>query len=106
MASDNLPTVDWQDGQNAARVKFQVMHEEPVVLMMPSGMDWSVDGSEFGCTADPDSGMQRNCEGSGLLRKLAELNDMPRLKDIADACEYSSSRIDTDPSCARIIFHD
>lgn len=48
MASDNIPTVDWQDGRNAGRVKFQVMHEEPVVLMMPSGMDWSVDGSEFG----------------------------------------------------------
>lgn len=59
-----------------------------------------------GGTAEPDSGMQRNCEGGGLLRKLAELNDMPKLKDIADACEYSSSRIDIDPSGARIIFHD
>lgn len=106
MSSDNMPTVDWQDGQNVSRVKVQVMHEEPVILQMPADMDWSVDGSEFECTADPESGMQRDCEGGGLLRKLAQLNDMPALKDIADACEYSSSRVDIDPAGSRIIIHD
>ncbi|WP_018950754.1 MULTISPECIES: hypothetical protein [unclassified Thioalkalivibrio] len=105
MARDNLPTVDWQDGQNADRVKMQVRREEPVIMKMPSGMDWSVDGGEFKCTADPDRGMQCDCEG-GLLRKLAELNNMPELKEIADACEYSSSRVDIDPAGARIIVHD
>ena len=105
MASDNFPTVDWQDGQNADRVKFQVRHEEPVILKMPVGMNWTVNGSEFECTPDPDKGMQCDCEG-GLLRKLAELNNMPELKEIADACEYSSSRVDIDPAGARIIVHD
>ncbi len=105
MASDNFPTVDWQDGQNADRVKFQVRHEEPVILKMPVGMNWTVNGSEFECTPDPDKGMQCDCEG-GLLRKLAELNDMPELNEIADACEYSSSRVDIDPAGARIIVHD
>jgi len=106
MISDNLPSVDWQDGQNSARVEMQVRREEPVILMMPSGMDWSVDASEFECTADPESGMQRDCKGGGLLRKLADLNDMPELKDIADACEYSSSLVDIDPVGSRIVIHD
>ncbi len=106
MDSDNFPSVDWQDGQNADRVKMQVRREEPVIMKMPSDMDWSVDGSEFECTADPDDGMQRDCEGGGLLRKLAELNDMPELREIAGACEFSSSRVDIDPAGGRIIIHD
>ncbi|WP_018874184.1 MULTISPECIES: hypothetical protein [unclassified Thioalkalivibrio] len=102
---DNMPVLDWQDGKNAMRAKFQVMHEEPVVLKMPADMDWSVNEGEFGCTLD-DSGMPRDCEGGSLLHRLAELNDMPGLEDIAKACAYSSSRVDIDASGSRIIVHD
>ena len=102
---DNMPKLDWQDGKNIMRAKFQVMHEEPVVLKMPTDMDWSVDGAEFQCTPG-DNGMQYDCEGSGLLHHLAELNGMPGLDDIAEACAYSSSRVDIDPAGSRIIVHD
>ncbi len=70
---DNMPEIDWQDGKNAMREKFQVMHDEPVVLKMPADMDGSVNGGEFGCTLD-DSGMPRDYEGVSLLHRLAELN--------------------------------
>lgn len=102
---DNMPVLDWQDGKNAMRAKFQVMHEEPVVLKMPADMDWSVSEGEFGCTLD-DNGMARDCEGGALLHRLAELNDMPGLEDIAQACAYSSARVDIDAAGSRIIVHD
>ncbi|WP_019570589.1 MULTISPECIES: hypothetical protein [unclassified Thioalkalivibrio] len=102
---DNMPALDWENGRNAMRAKFQVMHEEPVVLNMPPDMDWSVNGGEFGCTLD-DGGMPRDCEGGSLLHRLAELNDMPALEDIAKACDYSSSRVDIDAAGSRIIVHD
>nr|WP_156100385.1 hypothetical protein [Thioalkalivibrio sp. ALJ1] len=56
--------------------------------------------SGFGCTAARHSGMQRGWEGEGLLRKLAELNN------VADACEYASCRADIDPAHTRIMFYD
>lgn len=90
---DTMPVLDWQDGKNAMRAKFQVMHEEPVVLKMPADMDWLVNVGDFGCTLD-DNGMPHDCEGGSLLQRLAELNDMPGLEDIAKACAYSSSRVD------------
>ncbi|WP_017940543.1 MULTISPECIES: hypothetical protein [unclassified Thioalkalivibrio] len=102
---DNMPALDWENGRNAMRAKFQVMHEEPVVLNMPPDMDWSVNGGEFGCTLD-EKGMPRDCEGGSLLHRLAKLNDMPGLGDIAQACAYSSSRVDIDAAGSRIIVHD
>ncbi|MBS3801109.1 MAG: hypothetical protein KGY40_09025 [Thioalkalivibrio sp.] len=102
---NNMPEIDWQDGKNAMRKKFQVMHEEPVVLNMPADMDGSVNAGEFGCTLD-DSGMPRDCEDGSLLHRLAELNDMSGLEHIATACVYSSSRVDIDAAVSGLIVHD
>lgn len=103
---DNMPNLDWQDSQSAMTAKAQILRQEPVVLKMPMGMDWSVEGDEFECKLDEETGILYDCKGGELLRQLAELNSLPGLKEVADACVQSSSRVDLDAAGSRIIVHD
>ncbi|WP_018861532.1 MULTISPECIES: hypothetical protein [unclassified Thioalkalivibrio] len=101
---DNVPAVNWDNGQHATQAKMQVLKKEPVVLNMPDDMDWSVDDTTFRCRQDGEALM--DCQGGELLRHLARQNDMPGLEQVAEACAESKSRVDLHPTSQRIVVHE
>ena len=103
---DNMPVLDWNDAHAAQKAKAQILHQEPVVLMMQDSFDANVDGGRFGCRLDADSGILCDCDGGRILRQLATLNRMHALEIVADACTRSNSQVDVDRIGKRIVIHD
>ena len=102
----NMPVLNWDEDKVPLKAKAQIMHEEPVILQMPAGFDVSLDGSEFDCKLHEDTGILYNCDGFRALSWLADQNQEPALRIIADACAYSSSLVDIDSAQRRLIVHD
>lgn len=103
---DNVPAVNWDNGQHATQAKMQVLKKEPVILNMPDGMDWSVDENAFRCRRDGSDDTLVDCQGSDLLHHLARQNDLPGLEQVAQACAESKSRVDLHPAQQRIVVHE
>ena len=102
----NMPVLNWDDDKIPLKAKAQIIHEEPVILQMPDSFNASLDGAEFACKQHEDTGILYNCDGYGALTWLAEQNNEPSLKIVADACAYSSSLVDIDSAQRRLIVHD
>jgi hypothetical protein len=102
----NMPVLDWSDAKAPQKAKAQILHQEPIILQMPNDFDADIDGDEFGCALQEDSGTLLNCRGSGVLNSLATKNALPGLKIVADACAESNSQVDIDMAHKRIIVHD
>ena len=103
---DNLPVLDWTDQHSALKAKAQILHEEPVILQMPDDFDCIVDAAECNCQENDDPGLLLNCDGGEILNRLAEANDMPGLRTVAEACVEAGSRVDVDITGNRLIVHD
>jgi hypothetical protein len=103
---DNMPVLDWDEVNAPQKAKAQILHQEPVILQMPDSFDALVDGGEFGCKHQAETDLLYDCDGGGLLERLAARNDLPELLTVAEACVESSSRVDIDRPRRRIIVHD
>jgi hypothetical protein len=103
---DNMPVLDWRDEKAPIKAKAQILHQEPVILQMPDDFDASVDGDQFGCKLQQDTGILYDCEGGKILQQLATQSRLPALNTIAEACIKSSSQVDIDSKRRRIIVHD
>ncbi|MBD3669921.1 MAG: hypothetical protein HUJ29_04035 [Gammaproteobacteria bacterium] len=103
---DNMPTLNWNEENAGAKAKAQILHQEPVILMMPNDFDSSVEGDKFGCELEDDSGIYFDCDGGKVLQQLAAMNNMDGLEMVAEACVQSSSQVDIDGANNRIIVHD
>lgn len=103
---DNMPVLDWSEENAPQRAQVQILHQEPVILKMPYNFDASVDGNEFGCKLQENTGVLYDCDGGKLLHQLAEQNILPDLNLIAEACITSSSQVDIDNTQKRLIVHD
>jgi len=101
---DNMPKLEWQDDKaTLARIKAQILREEPLILLMPKDFDaGTIDPGvcemEEGCLVD--------CEPRSTLATLAAANSMPALDEIADAAEEARQRVDVDAVACRLIIHD
>lgn len=102
----NIPVMTWDENAVPLKAKAQILHQEPVILQMPSSFRISLEASDFGCKLDPESGILTNCDGGKLLRQAAKQSNLDGLKVVADACEQSRSRADLDQKKLRIIIHD
>jgi hypothetical protein len=103
---NNMPTLNWESEHAAEKAKAQILHQEPVILQMPDSFDLSLHSDDYDCLLQEEHGILYNCNGGDILNHLAELNGVPELKIIADACIESSSQVDVDSEQHRIIVHD
>jgi hypothetical protein len=103
---ENIPHLNWTDNKSVYKAKAQILRQEPLILIMPDHIDLNLDADECGCTVNEDTGILFNCDPSVTLVKLADMNDLPDLKALADAASESGSPVDVDADTHRIIFHD
>lgn len=103
---DNMPVLDWGDAKAPQKARAQIIHQEPVILNMPLSFDTSVNGADFGCKLDKETGILYNCDGGKLLNTLASLNELAYLDIVAEACIESNSQVDVDGARHRLIVHD
>jgi hypothetical protein len=100
----NIPKLNWQDDKpTLAKIKAQVMREEPLILLMPDDLKFSIDAESCGCK--PDSDMLLECRPQTVMATLARDNDIPSLNKIGDAIDVASLTIDVDIKGKRLIIH-
>ena len=102
----NMPTIAWHDGDSLARVKMQILHQEPAILEMPGNFQYTVEAATDQCRRDEEKGVFYDCGPEAILTELASLNQMPALKDLIKPCVDSGSRLDLDEYNGRLIIHD
>jgi hypothetical protein len=102
----NIPSLNWESEHAAEKAKAQILHQEPVILQMPDNFDFSLHSDDYECQVREEQGIIYNCDGGEILNHLAELNDAPELRMVAEACIESSSQVDIDSAQHRIIVHD
>ena len=103
---DNMPVLDWSEEKAVLKAKAQIMHEEPVILQMPDSFDASLEGEEYGCKLQEETGIYYDCSAGESLKWLADKNALSGLKTIAEVCIESGSQVDIDCERNRIIVHD
>lgn len=101
----NMPKLEWRDDKaTLAKIKTQVMREEPVVLVMPAGFDFNLDATACGCREE--FGIMTDCEAAKALSALAEGNDVPDLQEIGNAATTAGLTVDINPTSAYLVIHD
>ncbi len=101
----NMPKLNWQDDKpTLAKIKAQVMREEPLELMIPEDFRLDIDASACGCTTD--SALLLECEPKTVMEALAWKNNTPHLNEIGQAIETARLVVDVDIEGRRLIIHD
>jgi len=101
----NMPKLQWHDDTaTIAKIKTQLMREEPVILIMPAGFDFSLDAAA--CDCREESGLLTYCQANTALSSLAEQNDIPALQEIGDAADNAGLTVDIDAGEGRLVIHD
>lgn len=103
--TSNMPILEWRDDKaTIAKIKAQLMREEPVILTMPAGFDFSLDAAA--CDCREESGLLTYCKANTALSRLAEQNDMPALNEIGDTADNAGLTVDIDAGEGRLILQD
>ncbi|MEJ2376446.1 MAG: hypothetical protein P8Y71_13865 [Pseudolabrys sp.] len=101
----NMPKLEWRDDKGTlAKIKTQVMREEPLVLVMPAGFDFSLDASA--CDCHEESGILTDCEAKKALAILAEQNNVPNLQEVGHATTTAGLTVDINPAEGYLVIHD
>jgi len=101
----NIPKLEWRDDTaTIAKIKVQLMREEPVILTMPAGFDFSLDAAA--CDCREESGLLTDCRANTALSSLAEQNNIPALQEIGDAADNAVLTVDIDADEGRLILDD
>ena len=100
----NMPKLQWKDdAATMAKIKLQVKREEPVILVMPSGFDFSLDAAA--CKCREEHGMLTYCEANRTLSVLAEQNGAPVLKEIGPVVHDAGLTVDIDSTEGYLVIH-
>lgn len=100
----NMPKLTWHDDKGTlAKVKTQVMREEPMILVMPTGFDFALDAAA--CDCQGASGILTDCKANKALSALAEQNNVPSLQAIGDATSAAGLTVDVDPAEGFLVIH-
>jgi len=101
----NMPKLEWRDDKaTLAKIKTQVMREEPVILVMPAGFDFDLDATA--CDGHEESGSLIDCKANRALSILAEQNDAPDLQEIGNAANAAGLTVDINPTEGYLVIHD
>jgi len=101
----NMPILEWRDDKaTIAKIKAQLMHEEPVILTMPAGFDFNLDAAA--CDCREEFGLLTYCKANTALSSLAEQNNVPALQAIGDAAYNAGLTVDIDAGEGHLILHD
>ena len=101
----NIPKLEWQDDKGTlARIKSQIMREEPVVLIMPEGFKFDLDAEA--CACRQESSLLIDCAPDTALSMLAENNAIPALDDIGSVTKVAGLVLDIDSGQQQLIIHD
>jgi len=101
----SMPKLKWNnDKATMAKIKTQIMREEPVILIMPEGFKYNVDAIACDCTERAE--LLIECKPDIAMSTLAEHNTMPMLREVGEAAKATGMRIDIDPEDSRLIIHD
>ena len=102
----NMPKLEWKDHKGTlARVKNQISHEEPVILIMPAGFNFELN-STAACQYDEGSDIYYDCAPSSVLTSLAQKNSDSTLQEVATVAEDAGLTVDVDAENRRLIIHD
>ena len=102
----NMPALDWRISKPPFKAKALIVHEEPVILQMPSDFDASLDGQDFSGVVHRRIGIVCNCDARQVLRWLSRRKREPGMEIVAEACAWSGSLVDVDCEHNRLIVHD
>ncbi len=102
----NMPVLMWQDAISAKKAMAQVHHAEPVIIQMQDDFSMDIDIAACGCNAGKSPEHHLNCHAANLLKTLAEINQMPELKELADVAHTAGQVVDIETDTQRIIIHD
>lgn len=83
-----------------------MLHQEPVILQTPEGLDPQLSMDEVDCDLNEETGTLFNCDGAQTLKQLAEKIQIQELSYLAEAYHISSSQVDIDTTQNRIIVDD
>ncbi len=101
----NMPKLEWHDDKaTLAKIKTQVMREEPVILVMPAGFVFNLDATA--CDCRKESGLLTYCQAAKTMSILAEQNNIPDLQEIGSAADTAGLTVDIDAGENRLIIHD
>jgi len=101
----NMPILEWRDDKaTIAKIRTQLVREEPVILTMPAGFDFSLDAAA--CDCREESGLLTYCKANTALSNLAEQNNIPALKEIGDAADNAGLTVDIDVGEGHLVIHD
>lgn len=101
----NIPKLEWSDDKaTLAKIKTQVMREEPLILVMPAGFDFSLDATA--CDCREESGLLTYCEANKAFSTLAKQNNFLGLQEIGDAANTAGLTVDIDPAEGYLVIHD
>ena len=102
---NNLPKLEWRDDTaTIAEIKTQLVREEPVILIMPTGFDFSLDAAA--CECREKSGLLTYCKANTTLSSLAEKNNISALKEIGVAADNAGQVVDINADQGHLILHD
>lgn len=101
----NMPRLEWQDDKaTLAKIKTQIMREEPVILIMPQAFNFKLDASALSC--EESSGLLLNCAPGDTFSALATQNSDTMLADVGAAAEVAGLTVDVDVDNCCLIIHD
>lgn len=101
----NMPKLEWQDNKGTlARVKNQINHEEPVILLMPQNFNFEVETAA--CEYDEQSHIYYDCAPGNVLSNLAQLNADAILAEVGSVAENAGMILDVDAEHRQLIIHD
>ena len=101
----NMPKLQWNDDKaTVAKINTQLMREEPVIILMPAGLNFDLDSAACGCREE--SGILTDCRANTTLTGLAKQNGISALQEIGESAENAGLTVDVDPVQGRLIIHD
>lgn len=101
-----MPCLDLNDKAAINKSKIQILHQEPLILILPEDIDLQLDWGKYHCEYDASGDIHYNCDGGKALSELAKRNNVPGFSELAEACYESSSLVDFDMRHHRVVFHD
>jgi len=102
----NMPKLEWKDHKGTlARVKNQLAHEEPVVLLMPAEFNFDLDADAV-CQYDETADIYYDCAPNSVLSSLARQNSDSTLVEVGSVAEDAGLIVDVDPGNRQLIIHD
>lgn len=101
----NMPKIDWhEDKATLAKIKEQINLQEPIIIQMPVGFNFSVDASACGCEKKPDRLF--GCQVQFAFAALAEANNLPALNELGKLAHDKGQVVDIVAEMNTLVVYD